>query len=191
MIEFFCDICGIRHKVDDVKAGQRGKCPNCNAVITVPEASQSGIIFDEEELICKDSDLQQVYDFIVKSYGDRIVRHTIFPNDILLFELPVDKLAKRTQSVYLAKFYIEMLLANKFAIYSEVGEITMDEAAVFAIRLANQSPFGQIVLDDNNIMGVRMLIDIEKDLQEIFTCMLEIAVLADKLEEQIFNWDKK
>jgi hypothetical protein len=53
MIEFACDGCGKKLKVDDGKAGKRGKCPYCGDTIFIPQAeigfADGGLDYDQPE----------------------------------------------------------------------------------------------------------------------------------------------
>lgn len=47
VIRFECEHCGKRMQVDDQLAGKRGKCPQCNERLTVPEYDE-GNFLDED-----------------------------------------------------------------------------------------------------------------------------------------------
>jgi DNA-directed RNA polymerase subunit RPC12/RpoP len=46
MIDFKCPTCGKTLQVTEMNAGKKARCPGCNSVLTVPEASSSNNVYD-------------------------------------------------------------------------------------------------------------------------------------------------
>lgn len=193
MIEFSCRQCGKELKVDDSKAGLRGKCPRCSSIIIVPEASTSTNepIFVDGDNFFSDDDLNKLYKQFTKKfekyiYGFRIT--TEKRGDCARFELATGD--KRSQLVWMFDFKSkdgESLLG----IYSIVGKISLMESAVRALQSVDAfGPYG-ISLDDDNKLILTTMAKIKNLDQETFNnSVVMVATKADELEEAIFGVDK-
>jgi hypothetical protein len=192
MIEFRCNNCGRVFREERSNAGKKGKCPNCQSIITVPYHSDNKIIFDQNELTCKEPNLQKLYDAIVSKMGEKIKKHTIRDREKLFFEIETNEIGTRSQIVLVTCIKgSETDSEGMFFILSEVGTISDPDSGILALRFAEAYPFVNIALSENNILSVRMCADLKMSPERLWPHILGVAITADKLEEMILGCDLK
>ena len=86
MIEFDCHNCGRSMKVQDSAAGKRGKCKDCNAVVTIPQLATVAAAVSRQPIVAAPPALQPV----AKPAEEKVLYHrhpSMFRNRPILFML--------------------------------------------------------------------------------------------------------
>ncbi|MBD2034031.1 hypothetical protein H6F76_03065 [Leptolyngbya sp. FACHB-321] len=193
MIEFNCGQCKKEFKVDDSKAGVKGKCPKCSSIIVVPAVSTTSdqLIFIEDDNFFSDSKLNQLYKEFLRLresmiYGHQILNETT--GDTARFEIATKP--GRSQFVWLYNFTTDRN-ESWVSICSIVGEITLVESAVHALRAVDAyAPYGIRLTEDNQLVltSIAKISNLDTDLLD--RTILMVAVKADELEETLFGADR-
>lgn len=193
MIEFSCRQCGNELSVDDSKAGLRGKCPRCSSIIVVPAVStpSNQLIFVDDDNFFADNDLNRFYKQFLNLFEDSIYSHQVLTEtwgDCARFEVATGN--GRSQLVWIINFKDDDS-ESWVGIFSIVGEITLMESAVHALRSVDRfAPYG-ITLDDKNQLVLTVSAKIGNLDQELFNrSIIMVASKADQLEETLFGVDQ-
>lgn len=193
MIEFSCQQCNNELKVDDSNAGRRGKCPRCSSVIIVPVVStpSNQLIFVENDNFFSDNKLNRLYKEFLLLREDLIYAHQISSDesgDKARFEIATS--SGRSQLVWLMNFRTSDD-ESWVVIFSVVGEITLVESAVHALRAVDAyAPYG-IRLDESNRLILSSIAKISNlDTELLDRTILMVAAKADELEETLFGVDR-
>jgi DNA-directed RNA polymerase subunit RPC12/RpoP len=193
MIEFSCRQCGKELKVDDSKAGFRGKCPKCSSIIVVPDASTSGqeMIFVDDDNFFSDKELNKFYKQFLKKYEEIIYTHQIESakwGDCARFEIITG--SRRSQLVWMMIFNDDNN-ESYVIIFSLVGKIRMMESAIHALRSVDKfAPYSLSLGDDNQLVltSRAKISNLDQDLFD--STVIMVAKKADELEESLFGVDK-
>jgi hypothetical protein len=189
MIEFSCKVCSREFKVDEEKAGMRGKCPKCNAILEVPLISESSMIFDEIEMSCDDQTLQDIYDGIMENAPNLILNHSIIERKMIRMTISTNN--GRKQIVCLARTDEESHENRHLIILSTVGNLTEEEQYFTALRIANSDPFVNVCLDDECLLWVRSIVELNRlEVGKALHRTISVAAMADTLENHFFGWDE-
>lgn len=191
MIEFSCRQCGNELKVDDSKVGRRGKCPRCASIIVVPDTSTNQLIFVDNDKFFSDKKLNQLYTDFLQLREDLICAHRVLneeSRDKARFEIIIGN--GRTQLVWLDNYKVEDG-ESLVVIYSVVGEITLMESAIHALRSVDICAPYCIGLSKENYLFLSSMAKITTlDIELLDRTILMVAVKADELEETLFGIDK-
>lgn len=188
MITLECVGCKTELKVPENRVGLKGKCPKCKAIITVPEHSEDTLIFDEAEVSCENKELQRLYAYLVDESPVQVKKHNILEDNHLALEIVTGQYETRTQNVSVN------ILSTGFGEFLQfitcVGTITEPESAVFALRAAFSELFCRPILSDKNELLVVSEMKLTGGGEKAFAMYVQqVATLADRLEEEIFQWD--
>lgn len=191
-IAFQCEACGREIVVSALVAGRRGRCPKCNAAISVPDSSAGRRVLGEGGLRCKNPHLQRLYESVRELAGKHIVSQEVVDGTRVYFEFATGEHGDRTQVVHLIVADLERGAPRSAIAYSIVGSVFELEHALVALRAADRCPFVNVSVNEDDVLAVRMaIVDIEKaQPQEVVEHLLLVARLADSLEEKIFGWDR-
>ena len=193
MIEFSCRQCEKEFKVDDSKAGVKGKCPKCSSIIVVPAVSTTSnqFIFIEDDNFFSNKKLSQIYKDFLNLRENIIYNHQIIngeAGETARFEIATT--TGRSQLVWLCNCTINKN-ESWVAIFSIVGEITLVESAVHALRAVDTyAPYGIRLTEDNNLVLTSIVKISNLDLELLDRTILMVAVKADELEETLFDADR-
>lgn len=191
MIEFSCRQCGNELRVDDSKAGLRGKCPRCSSIIVVPSVSTpiNQLIFVDDDNFFSDNTLNKFYKHFLKLREDLIYSHQVSTEkwgDSARFEIATGNY--RSQLVWLFNFKTDN--ESWVGIFSIVGKITLMDSAVHALRSVDAFAPYCIRLDETNQLTLSVNAKVSNLDQELFDrSILMVAAKADELEETLFGVD--
>jgi hypothetical protein len=193
MIEFSCHQCRNELKVEDSKAGAKGKCPRCNTILTVPiiSAPSNQLIFVDNDNFFTDNRLNRLYKTFLNTKNDSIYGHQVSTEkwgDSARFEIATTR--GRSQIIWLMN-QISSDDGSWIAVFSVVGEVTTKDAAVHALRSVEMFAPYNIRLDDDNYLVLSALAKISNLDQDLFnTTLMMVALKADELEKVLFGVDR-
>ena len=190
-ITFSCTTCNHEFTVGSEKAGNRGKCPKCHAVLVVPEQDQNELIFDEDAMTCNDPMLQHVYECILASAEDRILRHHIHDQDVLAFEVATDTNATRRQVVKIVRSEEDDPDHRRMLMFTFIGSLLEFEETATVLRWAWEYPEINLAIDENGLLVARLIQEL-RNVDEYLAVnnLLLLAAVGDELEASLFGWDE-
>jgi hypothetical protein len=191
MITFSCSSCREKFEVDDKQAGQMGKCPNCGAMMRVPQKSANIFQIFKPNVYFEDKKLNSLYLEFLNNYEARIVQQRIEKfDDVEGVVIEIRANGRRTQIVNVFVFVLNGIRFLGTA--SVVGEITYNETAVAALRSVNIFSMHTISLDSDNVLKVsNMRLADNLTATEFAFAIINIAEFADAMEKDIFGSDTK
>lgn len=195
MIEFNCLSCGREFNVSYRRIGQKGSCPTCRAVIEVPMKSSFRSPSETGLRVCKDPELQRVFDGIRRDgQMKEIITEYKVQADRVTLEVAIKASAgRRSQTVFIETVEVPLRdgsLEKQLMVFSYAGVIEEYETAAKALLMAHSVQWLNISLNEEKVLIVCYLertkgINISDTIGKI----LSVALAADNLEEEIFRWD--
>lgn len=195
-IEFKCRRCRHAMEVNDEMAGRNGKCPECGSIVTVPERSESNLVFVEDGFF-QSSRLNELFANFLKEYSDRIINSKIEnlqDGDALHLEIYTGN--GRSQIVLLGYARQADVIFTQSIIGVPVGEASGVAALEIMIRVGSLSVYPTYGLSiDKNRNGDyayklrRANRSKHVDEQTFYDLTIRLAEIADDIERQVFGSD--
>lgn len=189
MIGFDCPGCGAGFKVPDERAGTKGRCPKCKAVISVPQKKEPDVDSLNPMPQSHNNELRILYDYLVNDSRLPLSRHLFSESEKITLELITGPDTKRRQSVSVFIFN-DQLLGDCYCAVSQVGNMPEQRTANIILSASYIMTGVRVCLSPDSIILVMAERRILKcDLEEFALLIENTARCADRLESAIFNWD--
>lgn len=186
MIEFTCKQCGRSLKVPDERAGAKGRCPTCKSEVVVPaKATPTRPPASHER--CKSPEMNALYDFLLNQSGLVLADHRVVEGDKLVLELVTDNNRRQGISVFL---FDDPELGSCLCAVSRIGNLAREELAEVILRTAYFAVGIKVCLSPDGLILALVERPVATYDQAEFSFMIQkVALLADRLEDSLFNWD--
>ena len=190
LIKFECPSCSREFRVEQHRAGERGRCPGCGSIFKVPKSSID--TFESiGDVIFESKKMNELYQKFLEEHEDIVIQEVggrgKLSGKMILLELATD--IGRSQLVSLAVMGEDD--EEYVWIRSNVGEILDDEDYLIALRIADETinTFSLAVNEDHE-MFVRCFRKLKNfDGEEFSSSIVELAIFADQLEEKLLGSD--
>jgi DNA-directed RNA polymerase subunit RPC12/RpoP len=185
MIEFSCNNCGRSLKVPDERAGAKGRCPTCKAILVVPKAAEPVRAVEGER--CRSPELNSLYDYIVGQSGLELAEHCVVEGDKLALEIITENQRRQRISVFM---FDDSDLGSCLCAVSPIGNLEKEDLAEAILRAAYFAVGVKVCLSPDGLILalVEQPVTIFKPTE--FTALIKkVALLADRLEDSLFSWD--
>lgn len=189
MIKFNCSGCGNEFNVEEAKAGLKGRCPNCKAIIKVPERSIGDLEIIEDNKFFASEKLNALYGYFMDTYESKIITHSAIPGEefeCVFVSILTDTF--RHQNVFI--YRINLNDGEYVGFLSNIGVIFFQDTAVAALRTVGVFSQYTLSLSDDNRLQVSAIRKLKNlDEEEFSSIILDLANYADNMEEAIFGQD--
>jgi hypothetical protein len=194
LIEIICSGCQKELQVPEENRGMKGKCPNCNSIITVPEYSSDTLIFEEAALRCNNEKLQELYDYLINESSVPKLRHKISEtktgNDVIVLTVKTGKYKTRKHGLIITVIpdIPNEGMGEFVSIMTHIGSITDND--ILPYLLAKNMQFVRIwILEGVIYMASEKLLK-TCDEKEFSFLVNAVANYADDIEQELFGWDE-
>ncbi|WP_294436826.1 hypothetical protein [uncultured Victivallis sp.] len=197
-IVFKCPACGNQMEVDESLAGERGKCPVCQRLVTVPRHSAKELIVTTEEQGFFHSErLNELFDDFLDEYSQEIKNCQFYDvDDAEGMELEIYTSNGRTQVVLLVvcQFDGREVLSGRSVIgrheeYLNFNDILID----LALNLPPYPTYSVFISKNNNGLneiGLQKIIFLDQvDKQTFNDLTIHLARVADRVEKEHYSND--
>ncbi len=196
-IKFSCPFCRNEMTVDSTRCGQRGKCPRCNNILTVPMQSESDMIFFDGNEFFDNEHLNTLFTIFLYKNANRIISQETDRKDERIY-LDIKILDGRHQNVSMftkkSKRGEEWLMA--FSVIGIISDVKMLIEATEKRELWSLPTFSLNWDKEHMLIHLNCSSRLKNiDDEEFYYMTIRLAEEADKLQKQVLQvddvpWDK-